>query len=237
MILCAITSRTVLANDEASRSAMLLKLAARWSAAGVDYIQLREKDLPYGRLLELASSLVSVVRNAGDRSRVLVNGQSSFATMVAQAAGAAGVHLPSQPDPRQTAVGIASVQAAWQDGPTANGPPVISISCHSPTEVKAARSAGASLALFAPVFEKPLRGSVLPGQGLTLLSEACRVASEPGTSAILPVLALGGVTATNASACLAAGAVGIAAIRLFLGAESDPHPAWSSLAQNSKRQY
>jgi thiamine-phosphate pyrophosphorylase len=53
------------------------------------------------------------------------------------------------------------------------------------------------------VFEK----KDAPPTGLNLLKEACH--------ANIPVLALGGITLSNAHSCLAAGAAGIAAIRLF----------------------
>ncbi|MGB8322200.1 MAG: thiamine phosphate synthase, partial [Candidatus Acidiferrum sp.] len=62
---------------------------------------------------------------------------------------------------------------------------------------------GAAFAVFAPVFEK----KNAPAAGLTLLHEACQ--------ARIPVLALGGITLDNAHSCLAAGAAGVAAIRLF----------------------
>lgn len=82
----------------------------------------------------------------------------------------------------------------------------MSVSCHFAGDVARAASEGADFAVFAPVFEKkdaPRTGSA----GLDGLREACRQK--------IPVLALGGVTLTNARACIDAGATGIAAIRLF----------------------
>jgi thiamine-phosphate pyrophosphorylase len=87
---------------------------------------------------------------------------------------------------------------------------VISRACHSAAE---AAEDAAGLLLYAPVFEKALGGEAIPGRGLEALAEACRAAGST------PVLALGGVTVENAAACVAAGAAGVAAIRLFLGAE------------------
>jgi thiamine-phosphate pyrophosphorylase len=86
---------------------------------------------------------------------------------------------------------------------------VISVSCHTVLDLERARDQGATLALFAPVFEKRLGEEIIPGQGLQALAEACRVAAP------MPVFALGGVTAANAQDCINAGAAGIAAIRLF----------------------
>ena len=63
--------------------------------------------------------------------------------------------------------------------------------------------------LFSPVFEK-LSGASL-AQGLEGLRQACAAAQG------IPVFALGGVTAANAQDCVAAGAAGIAGIRLFAG--------------------
>jgi len=66
-----------------------------------------------------------------------------------------------------------------------------------------AAAAGATFAVFAPVFEK----KNVPTAGLAALRQACE--------AKIPVFALGGVTLANAHSCLEAGASGIAAIRLF----------------------
>ena len=73
-------------------------------------------------------------------------------------------------------------------------------------EVTQAATDGATLAIFAPVFEKKDAPGTVP-TGLEALREACR--------AKIPVLALGGITLQNAASCLQAGAAGIAAIRLF----------------------
>jgi thiamine-phosphate pyrophosphorylase len=81
--------------------------------------------------------------------------------------------------------------------------PLISVSCHSVQEVAEAAKNQATLALFAPVFEKK---DASPA-GLEALRQACQTK--------IPVLALGGVTLQNAHSCLEAGAAGIAAIRLF----------------------
>jgi thiamine-phosphate pyrophosphorylase len=93
----------------------------------------------------------------------------------------------------------------------APGKPLISVSCHSADEVLRAAANHATLAVFAPVFEKPTgEKQTAPGvspQGLQGLRQACL--------AKIPVLALGGITLHNAESCLQAGAAGIAAIRLF----------------------
>lgn len=59
------------------------------------------------------------------------------------------------------------------------------------------------------------------GMGLTVFRESCLLASP------LPVFALGGVTVSNAHQCVEAGAVGVAAIRLFMGKDA----GWRVLAQ------
>jgi thiamine-phosphate pyrophosphorylase len=71
-----------------------------------------------------------------------------------------------------------------------------------------AASGGADYLFFGPVFDTPWKAAFGAPQGLERLAEVCRAVS-------IPVLAIGGITLANASACLAAGASGIAAIRLF----------------------
>jgi len=195
MIRYAITNRKLLAG-ESGVAEKLMAQAARWAAARLDYIQLREKDLPAG-LMELAArAMVQAVLAAGGKAQVLVNGRLD----VAIAAGAAGVHLTGQAGE----LTVAQVRQMWPAG-------VVSVACHSVEEVARAGESGADIALFGPVFEKPLEGEAdLPGVGLERLRGACQVAGG------MKVLALGGVSEANEVDCLAVGAAGVAGIRLYL---------------------
>jgi thiamine-phosphate pyrophosphorylase len=206
-LLYYITERRAFTGDESARRQQLLEKIAEAACAGVDYIQLREKDLPTRDLETLAreaASLLAKLRTDGRacRTALLINSR----TDVAMAVGADGVHLRSEDiSPRE-------VKKIWGRG--ANTParesapqrPLIAVSCHSPEELTQAEACGADFAVFAPVFEKK-DSTEAPPQGLARLRQACR--------ANIPVLALGGITLSNARACLEAGAAGIAGIRLF----------------------
>jgi thiamine-phosphate pyrophosphorylase len=194
MQLYAITDRRLFARPEE-----LLEQVILWAESGVDYVQIREKDLPVHTLTALAAQIVGTVRAAGSRTRVLLNG----AAEIAAATGCDGVHLTSSIADDV----ITSARGALRETLT---DPVISVSCHTISEVERARDRGATLALFAPVFEKRVGTEILPGQGLAALGEACRVA------ATMPIFALGGVTVSNAKDCVDIGAAGVAAIRLFV---------------------
>ncbi|MBS1851840.1 MAG: thiamine phosphate synthase [Acidobacteria bacterium] len=183
MLLYYITARRQFSGTEAAQQAHLLAKIAEAARAGVDFIQLREKDLPSRALESLAREAVRAVRDQGP-AKLLLNSR----TDVALGVGADGVHLPSSD------ISAAEVRGLWPQS-------ILSVSCHAPTEVAAASSA--DYALFAPVFEK--QGAT--PTGLDALREACGHKT--------PVLALGGITLENASACVQAGAAGIAAIRLF----------------------
>lgn len=216
MILYAITDRCLAASrqgrsrepDEQERRTALVSLAREWTRGGVDYIQIREKDLAGDDLLELARAIVAAVDDEwmrsgeagarGARTKVLVNGVAG----IALAAGADGVHLPGVAWARDVAAARESFARAGREC-------VVSVACHSVEE--AALVDAASLIVFAPVFEKPLGdGEALPGRGLGALAAVCGAARAP-------VIALGGVNAANARDCVAAGAAGVAAIRMFLG--------------------
>jgi thiamine-phosphate pyrophosphorylase len=197
LILCYITDRSQFPGDRAAQEARLLVKIAECSAAGVDYIQLREKDLS-GRDLERLAERALNAFFGGSKTRFLINSRVD----VALACGARGVHLPAHDVSAREARAVFSRAGAV--------PPIISASCHSVEEVVHAEAGGADFAVFGPVFEKDGKPS---SQGLRRLSEACH--RKPGSGVALPVLALGGVTLENAEQCVRAGAKGIAAIRLF----------------------
>lgn len=211
-LLYYITDRAAFAADEPTRRCRLLEKIAEAARAGVDYIQLREKDLPTRELESLAHEAVRVLNGVRAekrelRTRLLVNSR----TDVALATGADGVHL------RSNDIGPREIDAVWRKAharTTAPGcpparsaaAPLIGVSCHSSEEVEQAEASGATFVVFAPVFEKKDLPSTRPA-GLTQLRAACK--------SNIPVLALGGVTLENTKDCIEAEASGIAAIRLF----------------------
>jgi thiamine-phosphate pyrophosphorylase len=152
---------------------------------GVDYIQIREKDLTARELFTLTSRAVAAA--GGTRTRILVNDRAD----VALAARAHGVHL------RGNGIEPAILRQFLPAGF------LIAVSCHSMEDLR--RAAGADFAVFGPVFASPGKG---PGVGVKALRDAVRVSP-------VPVLALGGISMKNTPQCLEAGAAGIAAIRLF----------------------
>jgi len=190
MLKCAITSGEGWAAMEHVR---------RWSHEGVDYVQLREKQLSAGELVKLAVAMLEVLRESGT-TKLLVNGRSD----VAVASGVDGVHLTSQTG-ELTAAQVGEVFRA-----AGAGRPVISVSCHTLDEVGRAVGNGVDFILFGPVFEKRVEAEMVgEGVGLQRLQDAC------GTADGVPVLALGGVTWPRAELCIEAGAAGVAGIRLF----------------------
>jgi thiamine-phosphate pyrophosphorylase len=192
LLLCYITDRKQFPGDRASQFTHLFHKIAEASRHGVDYIQLREKDLNTRDLERLAIEAMRVVRENSPSTRLLINSR----TDVALGADADGVHLRSN-DILPTEVKTICKKR--------KSPCTIGVSCHSVERVSRAASEGADLVVFGPVFEKKDGSS--RADGLNALSEACKYS--------VPVFALGGVTLENAKACFAAGAAGIAGIRLF----------------------
>src|SRR5215472_12586763 len=205
VVLCYITDRRQFPGSESARRQRLLAKIEAAARAGVDYVQLREKDLPARELEWLAAEAVKLVRTAAvtteneePKTRLLINSRSDIALAV----GIDGIHLPSDD------VSPVEVRHVWDlsADSVAGTRPIIEVSCHSVAEVERARDQGADYVLLAPIFEK----KDAPGTkalGLETLKQGCRCG--------IPVLALGGVTLANAEVCIAAGAAGIAAIRLF----------------------
>lgn len=192
MLLYYITDRAQFPGTESQRRERLLTKISEAALAGVDYIQLREKDLS-GRALEsLAGQAAQIIRDSRSSTPLLINSR----TDIALAAKAHGVHLTSND------ISPLDVKKVWRE--TRLSDPIIAVSCHNEAEAIAAERASADFVVFGPVFEK--RGAT-ETTGIDQLQQVCRHR--------IPVLALGGVTAENAHHCIAAGARGIAGIRLF----------------------
>lgn len=161
--------------------------------AGVDMIQLREKDLAGSELERFAEEALRACRRGNSGCKLLINSR----TDIALAADLDGVHLTSS-DISPPDVRLISGRAQRRKHL------IIGVSCHSVEEVIQANSASADFLVFGPVFEKE-GGAPL---GLEALAAACR-------SSDVPVLALGGITPPTVTACIDAGAAGIAGIRLL----------------------
>ncbi|MGH9744315.1 MAG: thiamine phosphate synthase, partial [Candidatus Acidiferrum sp.] len=211
-ILCYVTDRRSLqVTPDGDLTLALLEKISAVSAAGVDWIQVREKDLS-GRdsvaLVREALRRVSAGPGASQPPpRVIVNDRLD----VAISEQAAGVHLGEKSLPVEEARRLFLATRSAQM-PTNNF--LIGVSCHSLEAAQSAASSGADYILFGPVFATPSKAAYGPPQGIEHLAEvSCSVA--------IPVLAIGGVNATNVSACFSAGASGVAAIRLF---QDSPDP-------------
>jgi thiamine-phosphate pyrophosphorylase len=206
MLLYYITDRRGFAGTDAEQRCAVLRHIATAAQAGVDLIQLREKDLSPRALELLGREAVRAVRDNSQTTRLLINHR----TDVALSCGADGVHLPSGELP------ASEVRVSWMKASLRA--PVTGVSGHTVAEIRYAEAHGADFAVLAPIFEKVQTGT--GGIGLDVLSTACLGTQPPGNTEAgrgsrFAVLALGGVNVTNAGACIAAGAAGIAGIRLF----------------------
>ena len=173
--------------------ANLLESVRRAAIAQVDFVQVREKDLPTGELLRLVREAVGITKQIGSAS-VLLNDRLD----VALAAEASGVHLGGESLPVAELI-------PWCRAGNAPADFVVGVSCHTIEQAREAERAGASYAFFGPVFDTPSKRSYGSPQGLERLRE---VSSAVG----MPVIAIGGVNDSTAAECIKAGAAGIAAI-------------------------
>jgi thiamine-phosphate pyrophosphorylase len=190
-IVCYVTDRKSLGEGDGGEG-VLDKIRAA-AAAGVDWVQIREKDLCGRDLLALAREAV-----AGEgAAQVIVNDRLD----VALAAGAAGVHLGRE------SLGARDV-VRWCRGGNAAAEFVVGVSCHSLQEAREAESAGANYIFFGPVFDTPSKRGMGEPRGVARLAEI-------RGSVAIPVVAIGGVSEKNARECIRAGAAGVAAIRMF----------------------
>ena len=171
-------------------------------AAGLDWLQLRDRSLDARAYLEWARPLKAVQRAAaGDHpTALLINRRVDLA----QSLRAEGVHLgfdAVSPFVARTLLGTEALVGA---------------STHAPLEIDPERLAACDYVHFAPVFAPLSKASTSPPAGLNALRRAC----ERG----LPVIAQGGIEAANVADVIACGARGVAVTGAILGAE-DPGQA------------
>jgi thiamine-phosphate pyrophosphorylase len=203
-ILCYVTDAATLGGD----AARLRSVIERAAAGGVDWIQIREKQMPTLELLQMvrhalgkARTLAEGRQDAVGTTKIIVNDRVD----VALTAGADGVHLGG------SAMPVADV-VSWLRRERARlalaEDFLVGASCHSLEEAQQAERAGASYVIFGPVYATPSKAQYGAPQGVERLRAVCAAVR-------VPVLTIGGITVENAGGCFGAGASGIAAIRLF----------------------
>ncbi len=193
--------------DRSASRGDLVECVAAAVSAGVDWVQIRERDLDGAALLEHAEAIAAAARRAaaerGGRVAIIVNRRAD----VALALDADGIQLGLD--------AIDAIAARRLLGSRAQ----IGVSTHSADEIgKLPRES--SYAQLAPIFP-PLSK---PRSGPYLGAEAIAAAAHHG----VPILAQGGITADNAAAMIAAGAAGVAVSGAILSAP-DPIAAAQSL--------
>lgn len=187
--------------DRRTSHVPILQQIRRVIRAGVDFLQIREKDLPAGELYRLALQARAMAR--GSDTRILINDHLD----IALAADLHGVHLAQASLPAD-AVRTRVTKRGF----------LIGVSTHNRLEVEEALRQGADYLVFGPVFETPSKQPYGPPLTPSALGEAVRQSSRP-------IFALGGIDFHNYPDCLRQGAAGIAGIRLF----QRPEPGLSRL--------
>lgn len=164
---------------------------------GLRAVQLREKDLPAGRVFELAGELRRLTQAYG--AKLLINDRVDVALTV----DADGVHLGK--------AGLPVVEARRILGSER----LIGYSAHGADEALQAQRAGADFVTLGPVYQTPSKAQYGEPLGLDVFAEATRLLS-------IPVFALGGVKLASIDELMSRGARGIALISAILSA---PNPA------------
>lgn len=173
---------TELAPDESFFDAV-----AEISAAGVDFLLLRDKGLP-DRLRFLAARRCREL--VTPPTRLLVHGRAD----IARAIGADGVHLPSDGVPADV------VRSTLPRG-------IVGRSCHTFDGCRAAAAEGVDYVLYGPVFAPRSKA----GEGRVsrdMLAEAAKLGVD--------VYALGGISRDNLADLAGSGIAGCAGISLFM---------------------
>jgi len=205
-LLCYVTDRRTLPGvaPETSLAALAQKIQ-QVASAGVDWVQIREKDLTARDLAALTREVLrSTAKSTSSKAgavRILVNDRLD----VALAEGAGGVHLGEKSLPVQEAKRLWCL-SALPGSPAADF--LFGVSCHSLEAARDAARSGADYIFFGPVFATPSKATFGAPQGLERLKQVC-------SAVTVPVIAIGGITLENASSCMQAGAAGLAAIRLL----------------------
>ncbi len=165
-------------------------------AGGVDVIQLREKNIPDRRLLDMAKTIRAWTQDAN--VLMIVNDRADIAVL----AGADGVHLGQEEPP------------AYEIRKLLGPEKIIGVSTHSLTQAQQAIRDGADYIGVGPVFSTTTKQfSSQELVGLDLLKEVAREIQHPW-------FAIGGVTPQNINEVISAGASRVAVSSAICAADN-----------------
>jgi len=190
-MLCLVTDRRRLCPEAAGFEADRRRLAeqAAWAVkSGIDFIQVRERDLEAAQLAAVVTDFVRAAQGSG--TRVVVNDRLD----IALACGAQGLHL------RHDSLPAAAARTITPPGF------LIGRSVHHAAE--AVEAGPVDYLIAGTVFRtaSKARSPLLGLDGLAAIVQAVTV----------PVLAIGGITAGRLDEVAATGAAGVAGIGLFI---------------------
>jgi thiamine-phosphate pyrophosphorylase len=198
-------ARLYLVSGARLEAGRLAELTPELAAAGVDMIQLREKDLEAGEILRLAEPVAAACARVG--IPFIVNDRPD----IALALRADGVHVGQDDVPVAVARRIV-------------GRAIVGLSTHSEEQI-ASVPTGVDYIAVGPVFETPTKPG-RPSVGLDLVRHAAANVS-------VPWFAIGGINATNLGAVLEAGARRVVVVRALTEAK-DPIVKAKELSEKLK---
>lgn len=183
----------VIAGEKFTLGRPLGEVAEAAIAGGATVIQLREKDCPVRRLIAAGLELRRLTREKG--VALIINDRVD----VALAVEADGVHLGQDDLPPAVARQILGPEK------------IIGVSTHSLEEALLAQQQGADYIGVGPVYATKTKESAVGPVGLDLLRQM-------EGKITVPKVAIGGITAQNASEVVLAGADGVAVITAVVSA-------------------
>jgi thiamine-phosphate pyrophosphorylase len=190
-----LSSRLLVVTDrQQTKRRPLVPILQRVLATGTPGIQLRERDLSANELVTLTREVQAVAASA--RPQILINDRID----VALALEGIGVHLRSNSLPVPVARHLLGPQR------------LLGISVHAVDEALQAESQGADYIVLGPIYDTPSKQTFGPPLGIHTLEKACRLVR-------VPIIGIGGVTASRAREMRHAGAFGVAVITAILGAD------------------
>jgi thiamine-phosphate pyrophosphorylase len=166
---------------------------------GARLIQLRAKELRDLALVDLASQAVAAARAVG--ALLVVNDRPDVARIV----GAHGVHVGQDDLPPQACRRVLGEDV------------LVGLSTHNLAQLEAAAGEPVDYVAVGPVFATRSKAAPDPVVGLELLGRARRLLARSRTHK--PLVAIGGISLSNARAVVEAGADGVAVVSALMQAE------------------